>query len=193
MFVVIVIALVMSLFTFTGKPSLGRRLTVGGQMMAEKLRETRQVAAMRRCSARLLIHTDDRQPEYRLRGLAIVVEHEPGDGKWELVGEASLLPENVYWVPAEGNALGWTGPISEGGTLATLPFVLRPWIDNATCWFYEFKPTGRITNGRYDACLGTGFIANDGGVVFQNPQNSRALRVNAYGLVSEIATSALPP
>ncbi len=187
----VVVTLLAGLLTafavFSTKPDSGRRVGLGMQFLAGKLRETRGVAAMRLTQARLLIHADPSQPELMWQSCVIVSESETGSGTWEVFSEPQKLPPGVCWVPPDG-AGGWSGPLSTGGMMMPLPQTARAgaWKPGCACWAYEFTPTGRIANRHYDLILGEG--STTGGVgVLQNSKNYRGLRVNAYGHVIEVA------
>lgn len=190
--VILLITLTLGVFTsLSGKPDVSRRLNTAGQFVYGKLREARGVAAMRQSNARLLIHTDSAQPELRWHSVTIVVESEPGGGIWEPVGAPERLPEAIFWVPNDAMD-DWTGVTSFGGQEMKLETGIGSWQAGATCWAYEFKPTGRISSLRYNCYLSERSVNKPLQPRLRNPQNLRGLRVNTYGQVSEVATSALP-
>lgn len=177
--------------SLSSKPDVSRRLNTAGQLFYGKLREARGVAAMRQSNARLLIHTDERQPELQWHSVTIVAETEPGSGIWEPVGAPEHLPQAIYCVPNDG-AYGWSGASSFGGQNMTLEIGVGGWMAGTACWAYEFKPTGRISSLRYDCYLSEGFIDDKHQPRLLNSKNLRGLRVNTYGQVSEVAISPLP-
>jgi prepilin-type N-terminal cleavage/methylation domain-containing protein len=189
--VLTIIAIAMSLFaTYANRPDTATRLSSARQMTWAKLREARGVAAMRQSPARLLIHMDPSHPELMYKSVMIVAETEIGSDQWEAVHDTDVLPRGVCWVPPAGVA-GWTGPCSSGGKAITLGTAIAGWKSGTACWAYEFHSSGRITSSRYDLCLAQG--STEGGApIFYNPSNYRAVRVSAYGQVSELADSTLP-
>lgn len=190
--VMLVITLSLGLFaSLSGKPDVNRRLNTAGQLFYGKLREARGVAAMRQSNARLLIHTDQAQPELQWHSVTIVVETEPGGDIWEPVGAPERLPDAIFWIPNEVKD-DWAGVTSFGGQNMKLDIGIGGWLPGISCWAYEFKPTGRISSLRYNCYLSEGFIDATLQPRLRNPQNLRGLRVNTYGQVSSVATSAMP-
>ncbi|MFO1484978.1 MAG: prepilin-type N-terminal cleavage/methylation domain-containing protein [Verrucomicrobiaceae bacterium] len=187
--VIVIITIALSILGMsTAQPDVGRRLNWGAQFLSGKMRETRGVAAMRLSNARLLVHANPMQPELMWQSFVIVAETEIGSGVWEPVGDPQRLPAGICWVPPTG-AAGWSGPLSAGGKPVQISTRIGPWLEGSACWAYEFTPSSRIENRRYDLILAEGSTM-DGVGVLRNPQSFRGMHVNAYGHVSEIADMA---
>lgn len=190
--VMLLITLSLGIFaSLSSKPDVGLRLNTAGQLFQVKLREARGVAAMRQSNARLLIHAGHAQPELQWHSIAIVVESEPGSGVWEPVGAPERLPEGAFWIPNDISQ-DWIGPSSFGGQGTILENSMGGWNVGTACWAYEFKPTGRISSLRYDCYLSEGSVDPPSQPRLLNPANLRGLRVNTYGQVSAVITSAQP-
>ena len=186
MVVVVIITITLAILGVAlAEPGVGRRLNLGAQFVSGKIREARGVAAMRMSNARLLVHADPTQPELMWQSFAVVAETEIGNGVWEPVGDPQKLPTGICWVPPM-SAMGWSGPLSYGGTMVQSVTRIGLWKAGTSCWAYEFTPSARIASRCYDLILGEGSTL-DGSGLLRNSQNFRGMHVNAYGHVSEIA------
>lgn len=173
--VLVILGMMMLAWDLAMQPGASERLDAGQKLLAARMREARQVAVMRLSHARLLVHADPLQPDLCRQALAIAVETEPGSGQWEVVGRPEPLPRGVVWASGAG-----------GGRVVALVQAAGAWRSGVSCIAFEFTPTGRALNARYDCVIGLGSVTPEGQAQLSNTKFTRGLWVNAYGLVSEL-------